>query len=291
MCAYKIGFANLDELNPFAVAVREHLEEAVAQREDIELVVRDNQMDTERARENAHEFAEMGVDACIMFHIDERAGPSIIQPLRTRRIPVISVDIPIAFTTVFGINIETAGTSAGEAMAEWVKANWDGHLDRIMVLTEYRVLEVFQQRFKYAVSAIQQQIDIPDDHILMVDNGGQQDITAERIQVVMNTNWQDFEHIVIVCMNDKIAQGALEAVRALGRENHVAVLSFDGTAVALQEFERPDSRLIVSPSFRPDLYGPVLLDLCMRLITGDHVSRRNYVEPICLTRDNFRELV
>lgn len=285
-----IGFANLDEQNPFAVSVREHLQATAAQYPEIKLIVRDNASDNERARDNINDFMREGVDLAIMFHIDERAGFELIRPLQYRRIPVISVDIPIPMTTFFGIDADLAGSMAGNALADWINAHWGGRLDKVMVMTEYRVLDVFQRRFDFAIEALIERLGFSRENLLMIDHGSQRDISSERTQQVLKT-WSDFHHIGIVAMNDHVAMGALDAARSAGREADVAVISYDGTYLALQEFTNPNSRLIVSPSFRPDVYGEQLLNVSLKILNGETVPHQNLVEPLCLTRDNYLKYV
>ena len=289
MSQYTIGFSNLDEENPFTVTVRRNLQAAVAKHPNIRLIVRNNALHTPTAKQHAQEFADVPVDLAIIFHIDERAGMEITNPLRRRGIPIVSIDIPIMLTTFFGINTQQAGTVAGDALAEWVQRHWDGKLDIILVMTEYRVLDVFQQRFDYAVKAIQDRLGADQGQVMEVDNGGERSVTAERVGTLLNTGWKGQNRIAVVCMNDKIAAGVLDAVRQLGCEERVAVLSFDGTAVALEEFRKPHSRLIVSPSFRADLYGTGLLTLAERILSGERVPTQNYVQPFGLTRWNFED--
>lgn len=92
MTEFTIGFANQDEKNPFAVAVRQALEAEVAQHPDLRLIVRDNDLDTEKAKAHALEFAEIPVDLAIIFHIDERAGCCAVR-LSWRCFPLPSADI------------------------------------------------------------------------------------------------------------------------------------------------------------------------------------------------------
>lgn len=289
MSIHTIGFSNLDENNPFTATVRRNLEREAAKQADIKLLVRDNAMHTPTAIRHAQDFANHPVDLAIIFHIDERAGMDITKPLRLKGIPIISIDIPIVLTTFFGIDMKAAGRMAGEALAAWVQDHWQGQLERILVLTEYRVLDVFQQRFDHAVAAIQQRLGGRDDQVLALDNGGSREVTAQRVADLLQVGWQGVHRVALVCMNDKIAAGALDAVRSLGREQDVAVLSFDGTTVALEEFRKPNSRLIVSPSFRADLYGTGLLTLARRILQGERVPAQNLVQPFCLTRSNFED--
>jgi ABC-type sugar transport system substrate-binding protein len=284
---FVIGFANQDEGNPFAARLREHFEDEVSRIPEFKLVVRDNRMHTPTAIANATEFADMPVDLAILFHVDERAGSDITAPLLRRRIPVINIDIPLSKSAMFfGINAQKAGLEAGGALSDWVRAHWDGQIDKVLVLTDAHLLEVVKQRFDYALKALMDGVGYDPDTVLYVDTGSTPEISRSRVMRVLET-WADVHHIAVLCLNDNVAKGALEAGRAAGRESDMAVLSYDGTDVALDEFRRPDSRLIVSPSFRPEEYAQKLCEVARRIKDGVRVPS-TLVDPICLTRDNFR---
>ena len=286
---YIVGFSNLDEQNPFTVTVRENLEAVAAMYPDVQLVTRNNALDTPTAIVNAQEFANIPVDVAIIFHIDERAGQDVVRPLREKRIPIIAVDIPIAGTTFFGINNSRTGAQAGTILAEWINTHWNGQLDKVMVLTEQRVLDIFRQRFGSAVDKLEELVTtFSRDHVLYLDNGGEREITAQRVDDVLG-HWKDFHHIAIVSMNDKISAGALDAIRKQNRIDDVALLSYDGTAVAINEFHQGKTSLVVSPSLRPEAYGQGLLELALKLARNENVPQWNYVETIPVTEDNYTE--
>jgi ABC-type sugar transport system substrate-binding protein len=91
MAHFTIGFSNLSERHIFAVIVREGLQITAAQYPDVTVLARDNDYDSERALANAREFAEMGVDLAIIFHIDERVGSTMRATLQQHRaIPIIA---------------------------------------------------------------------------------------------------------------------------------------------------------------------------------------------------------
>ncbi len=283
---HTIGFSNLDENNPFATSIRHSLEKIVSHYPDLTLISRDNALNTQVAIQNSREFAEVPVDVAIVFHIDELAGLNVINPLFIKGIPVISIDIPIALTVYLGTNFGYAGTMAGDVLSHWVNEKWDGFIDKMLVMTEQRVLDLVQQRFEYAIETIKQKTRFHPSNLLMVDSGQDPDISGERVKDVLD-HWQDCQRIAILCINDKVARGVMAAVREINREGDVIALSYDGTEYAVEEFKRPDSRLIVSPWAPADVYGQQLLELSMRLVNKEIVPRKNYIEPICLTRDNF----
>lgn len=286
---YVFGFSNVDEINPFTIKVRESLEAVAAERSDVELIIRDNNLDTERAIRNAQDFANADVDVAIIFHIDERAGQDVVKPLRDKNIPIISVDIPIARTVYFGLNNQTVGGEAGDVLADWIRQHWNGKIQKTLVMTEYRVLDIFRQRLEYAVYKLEEKIPtFSRENLLYLDNGGNAEITSERVQSVLN-RWHDIDHIAIVCMNDNVAIGVLDAIEKTERYDDIALLSHDGTHVAVKEFESNKSSLIVSTHLDANEYGHGLIDLCIRMANGEKVDAYNYVHTVPMTRENFRE--
>lgn len=289
---YVIGFSNVDEQNPFTVEVRESLQAVAATLPNVELVVRNNNRDTPTAIRNSQEFAQIPVDVAIIFHIDEREGQNVVQPLRLRSIPIICVDVPIARTVYFGINNRKVGADAGIVLADWINRHWQGQLDKTLVLAEYRVLDVFRQRFIHAVDQLEELVPtFSRENTLYLDNGDKPEITAERVAEVL-ARWHNYKHIAIVCMNDDVAIGALDAIEKAGRHQDIALLSHDGTQVAITQFQRePRSAMIVSTLLRPQEYGERLIELALQLAAGERVPPRNYVHTVPLTRENFRQYV
>lgn len=285
---FVLGFSNLDEKNPFAVQVREFLQQEATKHPNVQLVIRDNDMNTAKALSNVRDFAEYPVDMAIVFHIDERAGSDLVIPLMLKRIPTVCIDIPLADAIFLGIDAYRAGTYAGTALADWININWHGRIDKVLVLVEQRTLDVMLSRFTHALTALGASVPYDRNSVLYLDNGGGEEACIERVRRVMEV-WEEEHHIAVLAMNDKVATAALTAVRALDREPDVAVLSFDGTPVAIQEFRNPESRLITSPSFRPDLYAKKLMDLALHYAAGGRPTTKNYIEPYALTRYNVDE--
>ena len=136
--SYRIGFANLSERMPFAVQVRLGLEEAVAAQKNIELLIRDNDLDRSRALANVDWFIERQVDLVIEYQIDAEAGNIIMERFRQAKIPVIAVDIPLPGAIFFGADNYRAGYLAGEGLGRWIQAHWAGALDLLLCLVDVR---------------------------------------------------------------------------------------------------------------------------------------------------------
>jgi ribose transport system substrate-binding protein len=273
---YTIGLANLDERNPLAARLREGLESAAARYENIELMVRDNALDLARARANVEAFVRLPVDLAMIFHIDEREGADLVVPLTRSNIPVISVIHAIPLTTFVGLDNRRAGQMVGEDLGNWIQANWNGQVDKVLALTNLRVVRPISERIGAALEVLRSQTGLHPDHILYLDDGGLPEVTRERVQEILQ-RWHDLHRIVVIALGDHIALAALETARALGREGSIVVGGMDGIQAAVEEFNNPDSRLIYSLSFDSQAFGEQLLDLATRILDGQHVQRQQLV--------------
>jgi len=291
---YLIGFSNMSESIPFSALVREGLERVVAEHPDIELIVRDNDFDNERARANAEEFASKPVDLAIIYHIDERLGNDLRHILSPgdNRIPIIAVDIPLPLTTFLGIDNYRAGYQAGEALGQWIQANWDGQVDKVLIMTEQRAVSAIRDRSNAALDGLKDLVSFSGDNVLYLDGGTQREIAFERSLPILQL-WFDsgVERVAVMCTNDDTAMGVLEAGRELDQEEKLAVIG-QGANLAIHEFRNnPNTHFIASPAYFPERYGEHLIDLALRILNGERVPSNNLIEPICVTLDNHKEIM
>lgn len=279
----KIGFSNLDERNAFAREMREQLEQVASRYDDIQLILRDNQHDTELAVANAEEFARLGVDIAIIYHIDERAGMRLTTPLRLSRIPIIAVEFHLPWAAFMGIDNRTAGAMSGREGGKWIRDHWSGQIDKLVFFTDQRVVYAHRDRFTSALGALRAEIPLEGCDPFWVDSGTESQLTADRFSELLK-DWEEYHHIAVITMGDVVSRGVLEAARAMQREEDIAVMSFDGTAWALEEFGKPFSRLIVSPHFNLESYCQEILDLAREILNGKTVNQATLVQPILQVR-------
>jgi ABC-type sugar transport system substrate-binding protein len=91
------------------------------------------------------------------------------------------------------------------------------------------------------------------------------------------------KYILIAAATDTSALGALDAVRELKREAHVAIVGQDCIPEALEEIRSERSALIGSVSHETGSYGPSLIHLGLALLRGQTVPPYNYVAHKMIT--------
>jgi ribose transport system substrate-binding protein len=283
---FRIGFSNLIEESSFCVAVRESIQAAVAKYPDLALICRDNALDDDRALANAQYFADVSVNLAIIYHINQAVGDMMRQILTLgKKIPIISLDIPILWTTYFGVDNKYAGELAGKALGTWIQNHWGGHVDKVVALTETRVAESVRMRTENALTTLRTLVRVNPDHVLHIDSGNLYDVSVQRTASVLE-RWSGLHRIAMIGFNEDTTLALLEAARKSGRLEDVAVVGQGANRTALQELRRPDTRLIATTGYRPDAYGPHLIDLARRILSGERVPPYNYVELDLFTPEN-----
>jgi len=286
---YRIGFGNMSERMVFPQQVRRSLEQAARRFPNIELLIRDNDLDRRTALENADWFVSRRVDLVIEYQIDAKAGNIIMDKFNQAGIPVIAVDIPLPGATFFGANNYRAGYIAGEALGEWITQHWQGQLDILLKLESPRIgvtaatrLQGLQEGLESVVGSIaDEQIQIVNSPLLVHDVPA---AVAGLLPLLPLA-----ARIAIIAINDEVAVGALEAFEKANRLGQVVAVGQNADQIGLEALRRHDFPFIGSTRFAPEEYGEQLLHLAFKILSGAPVPPAVYNQHIFLNRDNLRE--
>jgi ribose transport system substrate-binding protein len=268
---WRVGFANLNEREEFAIAVRRGLEAAAQQSERVELLVADNDSDPRTALTNARRMLEAGVDVLIEYQVDELTNQTIMDMCRTADVPVIAVDIPAVGATFFGADNYRAGRMAGEAAARWVRRHWHGRIDKVVVLEQRVSGSLPAARIQGQLDVLEAELGVSDKQIVRFDTFG--DLKESRraaTQALHGIPWG--KRVLFVGMNAATAMGALQAVEALERQRDTIVVSQNINQGIRQELDRRNPVLIGAVDYFPEEYGTKLLQLAIDLLEERSVA-------------------
>ncbi len=281
---HRIGFANLSEERLFSVEVRRGLERAAKQRANVDLLIADNRLSGARALEVADALLEQGVDLVIEYQIDAGVGALLMNRYQRANVPVIAVDIPMVGAIYFGVNNVHSGQLAGRALGHWVQQEWNGTLDALFLLEEPRAGPLPGGRMQGQVQGLEEVLGpIPATRRVRLKGGTSTPASEAAVRRALADRRND-RQIGVVCFTDDAALGALRAARALGREEHVAVVGQGADSAARAEIARPGSRLIGCTAFLPEQYGERLLELALRILHGESVPPAVYMGHVFIDR-------
>lgn len=288
--SYKIGFANLTEDIVFTKLVREGIEKAAAEAGNVELVFADNKLDGATALANSENFISQGVDGAIHFQTDEAFGNVIMSKFRAENIPVIAIDIPMPGATFFGADNYLAGQLAGEAAAAWVKENWEGQVDAVLMLELPQSGPVPAARMQGMLDALQAGLDtpVPDDKVLRLDSKNTQE---ESFQVTSDIlpSLPDAQHIVAMSINDGTGLGVVAAAEAAGRADQVIVVGQNADPSGQEEMIKENSRYLGATAYFPENYGFKIIPALIDLLECRPVPPSVYVDHVFISAANVCE--
>jgi ribose transport system substrate-binding protein len=275
---YRIGFANQSEQLPFAVDVRRGLERAAESAGNIDLILADNQLDGQVALRVADRLIAEEVDLAIEYQVDEKVGSLIMDKFHRAGIPVIAVDIPMVGATFFGVDNYRAGHMAGVALGRWIAEQWEGQVDRLVILEEPRVGALPAARLLGQVDGLQAVVgEVEDSRMITLDSGN----TSEQSAAEMDTALRALPHehrIAVITINDDAAVGALSAARRAGRERDVVIVGQGADRIARGEIRHPDSRIIGTTAYWPERYGQKLVPLAVQILQGEAVPPAIHID-------------
>ncbi|MBW3637754.1 MAG: sugar ABC transporter substrate-binding protein [Armatimonadetes bacterium] len=284
---YKIGFANLTEDIPFAVRVREGIEKAAKDAGNVDLVTADNKLDGATASANADNFITQGVQGVIEFQTDEKFGKSIMEKFNAKKIPVIAIDIPMPGATFFGVNNPVAGQMAGKGLGEWIKKNWNGQVDALIMLELPQSGPIPAARMKGQRDGLESVVGkIPENKVKHLDSKNTLEEARKLVSDTLTT-LPNAKHIAIVCINDDTAAGAIAAAEAAGRKKQIAVVAVDASDRGREEIRKPGSPQIGSTASFPEKYGEKMMPVLIKALEGQKMPDKFYTDHVFLTKTNI----
>lgn len=277
---YRIGFANLGEDRPFPVAVRKSLEAAARDSGCIDIIVGDNQHNSDVAIEVADYLIRSGIDLAIEYHYEERVGAALMSKFRAAGVPVIAVDIPIVGAVYFGVDNYRAGHDGGAALGRWIKQHWQGALDYLIVIEVTASGPIPAVRVQAQLDGLRDVIGpISPAQIIRLED---REIRVESmIPPLINvlTNLPLDSRIAVVSSNDTAVEALISAAQETRRERNIACVSAGtGSRRVRDELRRRNSIIVSAILFPPEQYGAGLVDLARRILRSEPVPPAVYIE-------------
>jgi ribose transport system substrate-binding protein len=282
----RFGFAGQSSEMPFSEAVTASLI-AAASSFGIDLLLLDNRYDAETAVRNADRFVEQRVDLVIEFQIEQNVAAVIADKISGAGIPLIAVDIPHPHATYFGADNYRVGYAAGELLAKHAIDHWKSKVNWVLGLDLEQAGPFGQTRTTGAFDGVRSHLpNLEVESFVRIDSRGLRDKANKGVADFLRRHPTD-RRILISAHNDTVALGALEAVRELKREKHVAIVGQDCIPEAVEIISAAGSPLVGSISHEASSYGPNLIRLGVAILRGEPVPPYNYAEHKVITRTSL----
>ncbi len=287
---YVVGFANIAESNETLVALGDSMvREGNAL--GMEVIRVDNNADGARAVQNMDDLITIGVDAVVQFNVDVSVAPAIMEKAEEAGIPVFAVDIPHPGATFFGANNVTAGTIAGEFIAEIINDEWGGELDALVLVDQIASGELPRQRILAAVPVLEAEVPGFSEDELFIVEGGTDPATAQQAVADFLAGNPDMSRIAILSLQDDAFRGVVAAVEVAGREGDVIGVTNNEAFFLEHAIANPEEDFFRGAvTFYLPEYGRFLMPTVREVLDGAAAPENVYVGHEIVTRANMDEL-
>lgn len=310
-----IGSAIYKFDDTFMTGVRTAMtDQAKESKVDLELVDSQNKQATQN--EQVDTFITKGVNALAINPVDRTAAGPIIEKAKAKDLPIVflnrepeEADMQ-SYDKVWyvGAKAEQSGTLSGEIIADFFKAhpeadkNGDGTIQYVMLQGESGHQDA-TLRTEYSVKAIEEAGFKTEK--LAADTAMWDKAKATDLMKAFITG-QSLDKIeAVLCNNDDMALGAIEALKAEGYNKdssdlakYIPVVGVDATAPALEAMK--EGSLLGTVLNDADNQGKATVNVAVAAVNGKEINEENVGYPITdgkyiwidyvkVTEDNYQD--
>lgn len=279
--AIVVGFCQVGSESDWRLANTASFRNTFTEENGYYLIFEDAQNKQENQIKAIRNFILQEVDYIILDPIVETGWDGVLEEAKEAGIPVIVSDrqVQVADTSLYtcwvGSDFLEEGRRAGEWLANYLEEQGRSG-EEIQIVTLQGTLDSSAQLGR--TEGFGQVLSEHDNWNMLERQTG--DFTQAKGQEVMEEFLGKYEDIdVVVCENDNMAFGAVEAIQAAGRtcgqDGDIIVISFDATSAAFQAMLAGE----INAAFECNpLLGPLVSDIIQRLERGEEVEKVQYVE-------------
>lgn len=273
---YLFGYSCIDLENPYYVTLQKSIENELKKTEN-RLVAKGADSDVQTQMRQLQEFIDMGVDAVFLCPADWEEITPALEALKEADIPVINLDTQVKAADLveayIGSDNKNAGFICGEALA---RACPEGGK---LVIMECPAMNSINERitgFEHAIA-----------------NGGfevldRADVNGEKGKAYgkMKEFLQKHPKIdAVMCGNDQIAMGVLQAVEEAGRTD-VKIYGVDGSPEIKSELSKENSPVAGTGAQSPIDIGKAAAGTGLAILDGKDYEKEVYVETFLIDKEN-----
>jgi ribose transport system substrate-binding protein len=280
----RIGFATRGVDTTFSRAVTESVERAAIEA-GIELITLSSHRSPRIALRHADTLVREGVKLVIEFQSHERIAPLIASKFLEAGIPVIAIEIPHPGATFFGANNYQAGLIGGKALGRWIREQWQGHIDSVMLLEEQAAGPLVKLRVSGMLAGLRDALRTSEHaDTIAVDGHGTFEKSFEAVR--RHLRFSRPKATAVLAGNDPMALGAIRAFEEAGRAARCAVMSQNASQDARTELRRRGSPLVGSVAYFPERYGDEIIRLASTILAGKPTPPAVFTRHELVTRSN-----
>ncbi|MEO8026667.1 MAG: substrate-binding domain-containing protein [Bryobacteraceae bacterium] len=286
---FRLGYCALSSEIGFSRIVTESLQRTAAE-ERVDLIALDNHYNSKQAVRNIDMLIREKVDLVFQHQGDEHLAPIIASKIHEAGIPMIAIHVPHPGANYFGPDNYTAGVVGGRYLGRWVKQNWQGRIDEIILLEYPRAGLFARSRLTGTVVGLKEILpDIEDSRVVFLNGQANFGASLEAARKHLRRGTKA-ERTVVSGVDDPSTIGALRAFEEAGRGDHCVALGHGGSPEARAELRRPRTRMVASVAYFPEKYGDGLMSLALQILNSKSVPPAVFIKHQLMSPANVDHL-
>ncbi|MFC4302569.1 sugar ABC transporter substrate-binding protein [Cohnella boryungensis] len=279
--AFTIGFANINDVYPYCVKVRDYIKQ-IADAEGIKVLVANAAGDVKQQNDQVDNFIVQKVDMIAAISGDLDGSVPAVENSLNSKIPYVSLltHVNADGYVYVGSENKQAGEVQGEYLAKVLPEN-----AKVLYMTGQTNDQQYIDR-KAGLTA--KLFDVRKDVKLLAEQSSdnQKDKGMSLTEDWLQT-YGEFD--AIIAQNDDSALGAVEALKAANRLDGVIVIGIDGSDDALASIEEGEMTMTVFQDAKAQ--AQAIVDLAKKLRDGTEASSLENINiPFkAITKENLSE--
>ncbi|MFJ7365981.1 ribose ABC transporter substrate-binding protein RbsB [Peribacillus frigoritolerans] len=254
----KVGVSISTLNNPFFVSLKDGIEKE-AKEKGMKVTVVDAQDDTAKQISGIEDLILQKVDVLLVNPTDSAAISSAVKDANDAGIPVITIDRSSDEGDIETF-IASDNVAGGEMAAEYVVKEL-GEKAKVVELEGVSGASATRERGKGFHNIADKQLDVLTSQTAEFDR-------TKGLNVMENILQGNKDIQAVFAHNDEMALGAIEAIKAAGKD--IIVVGFDGNDDALKAVENGELKATIAQ--QPVLIGEEAVNAAEKILKGDKVD-------------------
>lgn len=274
--SYKFGFSCISMENPYYETLEASIREAIEESGST-LISRDPKGDSTAQIQQIRDMIADGIQAIFLCPVDwEKIAPALTE-LKEADIEIINLDTQVQdreeVDAYVGSDNINAGVICGEKLIE---AAPDGGQVVILECTTQNSIIDRINGFEETIAGKGFEV------VERSETGGKKDEAKTQMARIL----KEQDHITaVMCGNDQIALGALEAIEEAGR-SEMMIYSVDGSPKLKQELAKDGSLVVGIAAQSPINIGKSAVTVALQIMNGERYKKETLEEVLFIDRSN-----
>lgn len=288
----KVGFSQVGAESDWRTANTQSMQSTFTKENGYELIFSDAQQDQANQITAIRNFIQQEVDYIVLAPVTETGWETVLQEAKAAGIPVIIVDRMVKvsddslYTAWVGSNFKQEGVDAATWLANYLKDKGRDS-EEINIVTLQGTIGSSAQIGR--TEGFGEEAAKNSNWKILAQQTGE--FTQAKGQEVMESFLKSYSDIdVVVCENDNMAFGAIDAIQAAGKtcgvNGDMIIISFDAVSAAFDKME--EGLINVDVECNP-LHGPRVAEIIQKLHNGQTVDKVQYVDEGVFPAETAKE--